>query len=301
MKSNSKSIEKKMEERAVADGPNVDSSRWEYRGYGIWETNEASSDSGSGPGSSGSGSGHKKGRLDRRPEQLADAGAFRRAIPENEERSSRGLSSEQTAAAAASTAAAAVVARDSTSPPSAASSATQELDDLMASLSDFRTEEAKSGGPPSTLDAMLGDLSEDMGKLGARATQRGVCGACGQAIAGQVVTAIGRTWHPEVGSLDWVLLPIARWIREKVPIFLSTSCAPTADASWAPSASSSGTGGRTARTTTTNSSPHAAPGEGTVLPRVAAADPTNDDFLFHPPSPPPRLIQDVARPSWTAA
>ncbi|KAI9565909.1 putative paxillin-like isoform X1 [Daphnia sinensis] len=58
----------------------------------------------------------------------------------------------------------------------AASSATEELDVLMASLSTFRA---------------------DMNKQGISATTKGCCTACEKPIVGQVVTALGRTWHPE--------------------------------------------------------------------------------------------------------
>uniref|UniRef100_A0A2R8PG41 Paxillin n=1 Tax=Callithrix jacchus TaxID=9483 RepID=A0A2R8PG41_CALJA len=136
-----------------------------------------------------------------------------------------------------------------------ASSATRELDELMASLSDFKgswpleevvllvsissavQEEEKSphpcaarhhtlslrgpdqpppslqfmtqgktgsssppGGAPkpgSQLDSMLGSLQSDLNKLGVATVAKGVCGACKKPIAGQVVTAMGKTWHPE--------------------------------------------------------------------------------------------------------
>uniref|UniRef100_A0A2I3HNR7 Paxillin n=1 Tax=Nomascus leucogenys TaxID=61853 RepID=A0A2I3HNR7_NOMLE len=136
-----------------------------------------------------------------------------------------------------------------------ASSATRELDELMASLSDFkgswpleevvllvsisssvqegekyphpraarhRTLSLSSpdqplpcpqfmaqgktgsssppGGPPkpgSQLDSMLGSLQSDLNKLGVATVAKGVCGACKKPIAGQVVTAMGKTWHPE--------------------------------------------------------------------------------------------------------
>ncbi|NXK19035.1 PAXI protein, partial [Arenaria interpres] len=127
-----------------------------------------------------------------------------------------------------------------------ASSATRELDELMASLSDFKAVPASSvellcrwfflqnphtlqGGritcltvfvfsslqfmaqgkagsssPPSTaskpgsqLDTMLGSLQSDLNKLGVATVAKGVCGACKKPIAGQVVTAMGKTWHPE--------------------------------------------------------------------------------------------------------
>ncbi|NWS42153.1 PAXI protein, partial [Probosciger aterrimus] len=131
-----------------------------------------------------------------------------------------------------------------------ASSATRELDELMASLSDFKLNvlvttslpvagsacgwfflqnprspqggrthimvfvfpslqfmaqgKAGSSSPPSTaskpgsqLDTMLGSLQSDLNKLGVATVAKGVCGACKKPIAGQVVTAMGKTWHPE--------------------------------------------------------------------------------------------------------
>ncbi|XP_039724244.1 paxillin isoform X7 [Pteropus medius] len=122
-----------------------------------------------------------------------------------------------------------------------ASSATRELDELMASLSDFKIQgleqsaggelcwapdwppnggqsspggqdeggfmaqgktgsSSPPGGPPkpgSQLDSMLGSLQSDLNKLGVATVAKGVCGACKKPIAGQVVTAMGKTWHPE--------------------------------------------------------------------------------------------------------
>ncbi|XP_040206325.1 paxillin isoform X1 [Rana temporaria] len=51
--------------------------------------------------------------------------------------------------------------------------------------------------PGSQLDNMLGSLQSDLNKLGVATVAKGVCGACKKPIAGQVVTAMGRTWHPE--------------------------------------------------------------------------------------------------------
>ncbi|XP_068094817.1 paxillin isoform X3 [Hyperolius riggenbachi] len=88
-----------------------------------------------------------------------------------------------------------------------ASSATRELDELMASLSDFKfmaQGKTVNSSPPSSapkpgsqLDNMLGSLQSDLNKLGVATVAKGVCGACKKPIAGQVVTAMGRTWHPE--------------------------------------------------------------------------------------------------------
>ncbi|XP_067170967.1 transforming growth factor beta-1-induced transcript 1 protein [Apteryx mantelli] len=85
--------------------------------------------------------------------------------------------------------------------PPSASSATQELDRLMASLSDFRL---RSTPPPpvqqpapGTLDSMLVLLQSDLSRRGVPTGSKGLCGACQKPIAGQVVTALGCTWHPE--------------------------------------------------------------------------------------------------------
>ncbi|XP_071017398.1 paxillin-like isoform X1 [Oncorhynchus clarkii lewisi] len=88
-----------------------------------------------------------------------------------------------------------------------ASSATRELDELMASLSDFKVQsnilaqgKSSATAPPkqsNKLDNMLGSLQSDLHKLGVQTVAKGVCGACNKPIVGQVVTAMGRTWHPE--------------------------------------------------------------------------------------------------------
>ncbi|KAG7259605.1 hypothetical protein CRUP_002582 [Coryphaenoides rupestris] len=88
-----------------------------------------------------------------------------------------------------------------------ASSATRELDELMASLSDFKVQsniqsQGKSSPtgpqkPANKLDNMLGSLQSDLNRLGVQTVAKGVCGACKKPIVGQVVTAMGRTWHPE--------------------------------------------------------------------------------------------------------
>ncbi|XP_070759753.1 paxillin-like [Enoplosus armatus] len=85
-----------------------------------------------------------------------------------------------------------------------ASCATRELDELMASLSDFKIMAQGKGGTPvgpptqvNKLDNMLGSLQSDLNKLGVQTVAKGVCGACCKPIVGQVVTAMGRTWHPE--------------------------------------------------------------------------------------------------------
>ncbi|CAH1131790.1 unnamed protein product [Ceutorhynchus assimilis] len=98
----------------------------------------------------------------------------------------------------------------------AASSATRELDDLMASLSSIKvnqsvqqlvseeyarpTKATQSQGafsPPANLDHMLDNLQADMSRQGVNTSQKGCCNACEKPIVGQVITALGKTWHPE--------------------------------------------------------------------------------------------------------
>ncbi|CAO1368440.1 unnamed protein product [Diamesa hyperborea] len=111
-----------------------------------------------------------------------------------------------------------------------ASTATKELDDLMASLSDFKinaqnqqqqsvtdyakpnkgithyqtseetvveTTFAKPEPKRDQLDFMLGSLQADMSRQGVNTMQKGCCNACDKPIVGQVITALGKTWHPE--------------------------------------------------------------------------------------------------------
>lgn len=47
------------------------------------------------------------------------------------------------------------------------------------------------------LDSMLGNLQADMSRQGVNTTQKGCCNACDKPIVGQVITALGKTWHPE--------------------------------------------------------------------------------------------------------
>uniref|UniRef100_A0A8C8ZX84 Transforming growth factor beta-1-induced transcript 1 protein n=1 Tax=Prolemur simus TaxID=1328070 RepID=A0A8C8ZX84_PROSS len=104
-------------------------------------------------------------------------------------------------------------------PKSTATSATLELDRLMASLSDFRVQNhlpasgptqppaasSMNEGSPSppeptskgSLDTMLGLLQSDLSRRGVPTQAKGLCGSCNKPIAGQVVTALGRAWHPE--------------------------------------------------------------------------------------------------------
>ncbi|KAG0718107.1 Paxillin [Chionoecetes opilio] len=51
--------------------------------------------------------------------------------------------------------------------------------------------------PANQLDSMLGSLASHMTEQGVTTTQKGSCTACAKPIVGQVITALGKTWHPE--------------------------------------------------------------------------------------------------------
>ena len=92
-------------------------------------------------------------------------------------------------------------------------SMTQELDSLMATLTDFKvlsapTETAimRSNPPPEAknkekrlteLDSMLGQLEKDMSQTGVDTKSKGTCAACNKPILGKVITAMNKPWHIE--------------------------------------------------------------------------------------------------------
>ncbi|KAJ8313112.1 hypothetical protein KUTeg_010485 [Tegillarca granosa] len=118
-------------------------------------------------------------------------------------------------------------------PAQAQSTATRELDDLMATLSDFKMGSGQPNRPPQQipvqpprspspssepsyarpqksrnasqsntphhgeLESMLGDLQSDMTKQGVTTKTKGLCGACNKPVVGQVITALGKIWHIE--------------------------------------------------------------------------------------------------------
>ncbi|XP_065156116.1 leupaxin isoform X2 [Atheta coriaria] len=89
----------------------------------------------------------------------------------------------------------------------AASTATKELDDLMDSLSEIKVSKQtvsesayarpEKAANKQNLDHMLGNLQADMSRQGVNTSQKGCCNACEKPIVGQVITALGKTWHPE--------------------------------------------------------------------------------------------------------
>ncbi|XP_067151587.1 leupaxin [Apteryx mantelli] len=93
-------------------------------------------------------------------------------------------------------------------PSPAPTAAARHLDELLADLGQMQSElsatgrgagaagAAAAGGDPS-LDHMLGGLARDLQELGITAAPKGACAACRKPIAGKVLTALGRAWHPE--------------------------------------------------------------------------------------------------------
>uniref|UniRef100_A0A8C3RAV8 Leupaxin n=1 Tax=Cyanoderma ruficeps TaxID=181631 RepID=A0A8C3RAV8_9PASS len=79
--------------------------------------------------------------------------------------------------------------------------ATWQLDELLADLGHTQSKVSlgKGAGVPteSLLDNMLDSLTRDLQELGIKAAPAGVCASCRKPIAGKVLTALGKTWHPE--------------------------------------------------------------------------------------------------------
>ncbi|XP_074903279.1 leupaxin isoform X1 [Buteo buteo] len=51
--------------------------------------------------------------------------------------------------------------------------------------------------PKPSLDNMLGSLTRDLQELGITAAPASICATCRKPVAGKVLTALGKTWHPE--------------------------------------------------------------------------------------------------------
>lgn len=58
-------------------------------------------------------------------------------------------------------------------------------------------EEEQDNNREDQLDSMLGNLQANMSRQGVNTVQKGCCNACEKPIVGQVITALGKTWHPE--------------------------------------------------------------------------------------------------------
>jgi len=153
-----------------------DQSKWEYMGYGIWENRDPEED-----GYEESPPPTRRWSAERGVQSL---NSVQQTFTNQKSYHNRSYSGNM----------------DNDNGGSA-SNATAELDHLMTSLNNFKMDERNVdepviGGAPS-LDMMLGDLQEDMNKQGIKTKLKGVCGACTKPIVGQVITALGRTWHPE--------------------------------------------------------------------------------------------------------
>ncbi|NXX24957.1 LPXN protein, partial [Nicator chloris] len=90
------------------------------------------------------------------------------------------------------------------SPPSM--EATWQLDELLANLGQMHSKVSLGPGAAgwgawapaeSLLDNLLDSLTQDLQELGIMATSTGIWTACHKPIAGKVLTALGKTWHPE--------------------------------------------------------------------------------------------------------
>jgi paxillin len=62
---------------------------------------------------------------------------------------------------------------------------------------DRSTDSGIDAGGRDQLDFMLGSLQAEMNRQGVNTVQKGCCSACEKPIVGQVITALGKTWHPE--------------------------------------------------------------------------------------------------------
>ncbi|KAM9510557.1 uncharacterized protein ACIB01_019432 [Guaruba guarouba] len=81
-------------------------------------------------------------------------------------------------------------------PPAPPSAATQDLDELMASLSLFHLQHQRPPSVGQDLDSMLRLLQKDLDRKGVPMGGRGACGGCLKPIAGKALLALGRWWHP---------------------------------------------------------------------------------------------------------
>jgi len=168
-------------------------SKWEYMGYGIWENRD-----GDEVGSGDSPPPVRRWSAERGVQSM-ERGSHSERGPQNIERG--GYSQHTSNSIKKSFQSSLFNGNHVDDNGTSASTATAELDHLMTSLNNFKmdgrnVDEPVIGGAPN-LDMMLGDLQEDMNKQGIKTKLKGICGACNKPIVGQVITALGRTWHPE--------------------------------------------------------------------------------------------------------
>lgn len=185
LESSSTLIKKRQfEDNILTEKSNLDQSKWEYVGYGIWEDSQTS------PGLEEyvipvQETTKSQSVLNRHVEISTTGKSYSSGITKTLDRSISASSSNGDGRT-----------HFHPSTTTAASSATKELDDLMVSLG--KVEAAKATPHPLLLDEMLDNLHIDMNTQGVTSSPKGVCYKCTKPILGQVVTALGRPWHPEV-------------------------------------------------------------------------------------------------------
>lgn len=184
LESSSTLIKKRQfEDNILTEKSNLDQSKWEYVGYGIWEDSQTS------PGLEEyvipvQETTKSQSVLNRHVEISTTGKSYSSGITKTLDRSISASSSNGDGRT-----------HFHPSTTTAASSATKELDDLMVSLG--KVEAAKATPHPLLLDEMLDNLHIDMNTQGVTSSPKGVCYKCTKPILGQVVTALGRPWHPE--------------------------------------------------------------------------------------------------------
>ncbi|KAM9305049.1 transforming growth factor beta-1-induced transcript 1 protein [Gastrophryne carolinensis] len=82
-----------------------------------------------------------------------------------------------------------------TTPPVASSGSVEVTEDHPAGVPG--SEKDGGGEPRGDLDSMMVKLQSGLKEQGIETQSKGLCHSCQRPIAGQVVTALGRVWHPE--------------------------------------------------------------------------------------------------------
>ncbi|KAK1801158.1 hypothetical protein P4O66_022659 [Electrophorus voltai] len=70
-------------------------------------------------------------------------------------------------------------------------------DQAAENIAVSKEQDVPAGKNMDAIDSLLGTLSLDMEKMGVRTEAKGHCASCGKCIAGKMITALGKVWHPE--------------------------------------------------------------------------------------------------------
>ncbi|KAM6460635.1 leupaxin isoform 2-T2 [Liasis olivaceus] len=129
---------------------------------------------------------------------------------------------------------------------SSSTSVAQQLDELLTCLGTIQSKVSDGlatpgqsisaeENTPGNLDSMLESLTQDMQDLGVATVPKGNCASCHKPIAGKVVTALGKIWHPEhftcaqcgkeVGSLPFYERDNKAYCQEDYHQLFSPRCA----------------------------------------------------------------------------